>query len=207
MAKKRVTDLDENSRVVLPKPASDKLESEMEIVRETIMREFKRYKKEIEEKLVKMDENKLKNRERMRIRSNGVKRKRENETDREMERKNRVDTSRNQEWSNLDSSEKKGLKKLRNRIKKGELVIVKTDKSGKLMAMRKEDYLQFGIKGVGNDRKVDREEARKIERQINNHTRFWIKMVNMGENHGHFSRINESKINNSESLAPRYYMF
>ena len=59
-----------------------------------------------------------------------------------------------------------------NRIKKGELVIIKTDKSGKLMAMKKKDYLKFGIKGVGTDRKVNREKAKKIERKINNHTHF-----------------------------------
>ena len=48
-----MTDLEENSRVVLPKPASDALESEMEVIRETIMREFKKYKKEVEEKIIK----------------------------------------------------------------------------------------------------------------------------------------------------------
>ena len=121
--------------------------------------------------------------------------------------KDRADIKRNQEWCNLTSSEKRGLKKLRNRVKKGEIIIVKTDKSGKLMAMKKEDYLKFGIKGVGSDRKVDRNEAKKIERKINDHTRFWIKMTNLGENHGHYQRMNESKINNSESLAPRYYMY
>ena len=46
-----MTDLKENSRVVLPKPASDKLESEMEVARETIMKEFMKYKREIEEKI------------------------------------------------------------------------------------------------------------------------------------------------------------
>ena len=104
--------------------------------------------------------------------------------------KDRADIKRNQEWCNLTSSEKRGFKKLRNRVKKGEIVIIKTDKSGKLMAMKKEDYLKFGIKGVGGNRKVDRKEAKKIERKINDHTRFWIKMTNLGENHGHYQRMN-----------------
>ena len=79
---------------------------------------------------------------------------------------------------------------MRNRVKKGELVIVKTDKSGKLMAMKKEDYLKLGIIGVGRDRKVDRNEAKRIEKKINPHTKFWIKMTNLGENHGHHQRMN-----------------
>ena len=49
----------------------------------------------------------------------------------------RANTGRNQEWSNLDSSEKRGLKKLKKRIKNRELLKINTDESGKLMAMQK----------------------------------------------------------------------
>ena len=121
LAKKRVTDLDENSRVVLPKPASDALESEMEVIRETIMREFKKYKRKVEEKLIKVARNKeKKKKEKIIEKENKVatKRKRDNgskETDSEKKEKERVDVRRNQEWCNLTGQEKRGLKKLRNR--------------------------------------------------------------------------------------------
>ena len=49
--------------------------------------------------------------------------------------KDRANTGRNQEWSNLDSSEKRGLKKLKKRIKNIELVKINTDESGKIMVM------------------------------------------------------------------------
>ena len=100
---------------------------------------------------------------------------RQDERKEEKEKENRANVRKNQEWTNLTISEKRGLQKLRDRVKKGELVIVKTDKSRKLMAMNKQDNLKFGIIAVGNDRKVDRNEARKIEEKINNHTRVWLK--------------------------------
>ena len=75
------------------------------------------------------------------------------------------------------------------------------------MAMKKTDYLRFSIKGVGSDRKIDRNEAKRIEKKNNDHSRFWIKMTNLGEAHGHHQRMIESKLNSSESMAPRYYMF
>ena len=49
--------------------------------------------------------------------------------------KDGANTGRNQEWSNLDSSEKRGLKKLKKRIKNIELVKINTDESGKIMVM------------------------------------------------------------------------
>ena len=49
-AKRRVTDLSENKSVVLPKGVDDKLESEMGILKELIIGEFKRYKRETEKK-------------------------------------------------------------------------------------------------------------------------------------------------------------
>ena len=61
------------------------------------------------------------------------KRKRDrDELDRERSKKEKgesIKVRQNQEWSNLTSSEKRGLKKLKNRIKKGEIVIEKIIKN------------------------------------------------------------------------------
>ena len=46
-SKRRVTDLKENSKVYLPKPATGKEEGEMEMIREMVMSEFNNYKKEL----------------------------------------------------------------------------------------------------------------------------------------------------------------
>ena len=163
----------------------------MEVIRNTIISEFEIYKREREEKLIKI--------ERKKNRRVGVDRK-------EVER-DKVDVSRNQEWKNLTRQEIRGLKKLKQRVKKGELVIVKSDKSGKIMAMDKREYLKIGVKGVGKDKKITREEVKKIEERVNDHTRFWIKMTNIGENNGHHNRMKESKLSHSEQMAPRYYMY
>ena len=75
------------------------------------------------------------------------------------------------------------------------------------MAMNKREYLKIGIKGVDTDRKIGREKDKKIEEKFNNPTRFWIKMTNIGENHGHHNRMKESKLTHSEQNAPCYYMY
>ena len=79
------------------------------------MNEFDEYKKEIENKMIKIEEKK---------------RKREG-VDRKDRGRGKIDVSRNQEWKNLTLMEIRGLKKLKKRVKNGELVIVKPDKSGK----------------------------------------------------------------------------
>ena len=73
--------------------------------------------------------------------------------------------------------------------------------------MDKSEYLKIGVKGVGKDKKITREEVKKIEERVNDHTRFWIKMTNIGENNGHHNRMKESKLSHSEQMAPRYYMY
>ena len=113
-SKRRTTDMQENTKVFLPKLTGPKWESELELIRNTLMGEYRDYIKEIETKKKKdLGEKYVKD--------------------------------RNQEWENLTASEKRGLKKLRNRIAKNEIVMVKTDKSGKMAIMSKEKYLKMGI--------------------------------------------------------------
>ena len=133
-SKKRVTDLQECAEVYLPKPVDEKYECEMEIIRNVILEEFNSYKEKIE---------------------------------RNIERNNKK-TGRNQapemnqEGINLSMNERKGLKKLQKRIQKGEIAIIKTDKSGKTTAISKEDYLKMGREANSSDKKVDRKERKNI---------------------------------------------
>ena len=71
----------------------------------------------------------------------------------------------------------------------------------------KEDYLKMGSGKIKGDRKVGREEVKKIEEKINNHTRMLTKVFNMGESHKHLKRIQETVITHSETSAPMYYLF
>ena len=116
-------------------------------------------------------------------------------------------TERNQEGDNLTKQQQAGLKKLKKRIKDGELLVIKTDKSGKLGVISREKYQEMGLRDSLNDVKIERNEIRKIEKKINDHTRMLLKVVNAGKAHGHLERISNSKITNSETEAPKYYLF
>ena len=123
------------------------------------------------------------------------------------EKKRNIDEKkrRNQEWRNLSTEEKRGLRKLKSRIENKEILCLKTDKSGKLTLMRRDEYAKLG-RGCP-DKEINREESRVIERRVNEHTRVWTKILNAGESHGHHQRITNSKIFNSEVTASKYFMF
>ena len=129
--------------------------------------------------------------------------------EKELEKKgnNKQTIDRNQEGENLSKKEKIGLNKLRKRINKGEICVIKTDKSGKITVIKKEDYLKMGNKANQLDRKIERKELKRIESKINDHTRMLVKIFNMGEKNDHLQRILDSKITNSEQSAPKYFMF
>ena len=91
--------------------------------------------------------------------------------------------------SNLSMSEIRGLRKLRKRIKNKEIIAVKTDKSGKLTVMKRDLYEKLGEEKCKQDRIIDDHEHRKIEKRINDHVRFWTRMVNSGANHDHLETL------------------
>ena len=75
---------------------------------------------------------------------------------------------RNHEYENLTAAEKRGLKKLKKHVEKDEVVIVKTDKSGKFGVISKEKYLEMGKKG--NEiykRKIENEQKMEVKRNEN----------------------------------------
>ena len=119
-SKRRVTDLQENNKVYLPKICDVKEESEIEMMRNIIMEEYRDYKKDsVNRKIRELKETDPEKIERIKW--------------------------RNQEYDNLTAAERRGLSKLRKRIEKDEIVVVKTDKSGKMGLISKEKYLEMGI--------------------------------------------------------------
>ena len=54
------------------------------------------------------------------------------------------------------------MRNLQKRIRKNEIVVVKTDKSGKLLVMKKEEYIEMGIKNNDEDKKLTRKEIKEI---------------------------------------------
>ena len=108
---------------------------------------------------------------------------------------------------NLTEDEKDGLKSLQKRIKEQEIIILKTDKSGKLCVTTREEYRKMGEEHTNKDEVIDRKGIIEKERQRNGHVFFWAKMWGSGDEHGHRDRIIDSKVVSSEQLASMYLMY
>ena len=109
--------------------------------------------------------------------------------------------------SGLSKEEEKGLESLRKRIEKEEIVVMKTDKSGKFSITSRDKYLEMGEVHVGKDAEVDREKIRETDKIMNEHSRAWISIWKTGANHGQEDRILASKTNKSENTAKLYLAY
>ena len=109
--------------------------------------------------------------------------------------------------SNMEENEIRGLRSLLKRIRAGELLIIKTDKSGKFCIVSVQDYLKLGEVHTKQDKKITRETVVKTEKLLNSHSTAWCKIWSSGENHGHSDRIMSSKISSSENKATLYPLY
>ena len=159
--KRRVTDLEECSRVVLPKPLSVIRETEIEMRREAHTTVYQEYRREFCNK-------------------DGEQKK------------------------NLTEEEQIGLKRIQKRIKDGDLVVLKTDKSGKMSVTDRDNYVQMGQEHVKNDKIITREEVKKTDKVMNEHSAAWCNMWGTGKHHGQEDRILSSKMTRSENTAKLY---
>ena len=91
----------------------------------------------------------------------------------------------------------------KKRVRSNSIVVLKTDKSGKMTVMKKDEYERMGKDACSNDEKLCREDIKSIERRLNDHSKMWTKMVNSGVNHGHLKLIMDSKRSESENVAPK----
>ena len=91
-----------------------------------------------------------------------------------------------------------------DKTKNKELVIMKTDKSGKLCVATMEEYVKMGAKHTCKDSLVYRREIIEIEKNINGHTFAWTKMWDTGGEHGQQGRVLDGKITHSENISVMY---
>ena len=156
--KRRVTDLQECSRVTLPKPLPISDEALIEIRREIHGNIYNTFRHEHCSK-------------------NG------------------------EQKQNLTEQEQKGLESLVKRISEEDLIIMKTDKSGKFCITTREEYKKMGNDHTKNDKVIGRDRIREIERILNGHCTAWAKIWGTGEDNGHLERVIDSKRTTSENLA------
>ena len=93
------------------------------------------------------------------------------------------------------------------RVKDGEAVVMRTDKSGKFSITTREKYLEMGQVHIGNDKEVKRVRMREIDKIMNDHSAAWCSMWNTGKDHGHEDRILSSKMSRSENRANLYLSY
>ena len=105
----------------------------------------------------------------------------------------------------LDKDEAAGLKSLSTRIKEGDLVGIKTDKSGKMGVATPDAYLEMGRQHTDKDEKVDMKTLEEMSSLVSSHTSAWLKMFGVGESQGgHPKRFRESYMG-GDTPAPRVY--
>ena len=85
-------------------------------------------------------------------------------------------TENGDQTPNLTPKEIRGLRKLRKRVQNKSIVVLKTDKSGKLTTMKRELYEKMGLDNCKKDKPISRKDVVKIERRLNEQVRFWARI-------------------------------
>ena len=85
---------------------------------------------------------------------------------------------------NLTKSEAAGIKKLEKHVKAGKIVILQTDKSGKLAACDLETYEKMGAEHIRGDIRVSWKNVMDNQKEIHGHLNCLNKVFNTGEAHG-----------------------
>ena len=93
------------------------------------------------------------------------------------------------------------------RMKKENLVIMKTDKSGKLCATSEQMYKEMGEVHVKEDKVINRVKIREIDKIMNEHSTAWCSIWGTGQNHQQEERIVQSKTSKGENRAKLYLAY
>ena len=88
------------------------------------------------------------------------------------------------EYTNLTASEKRGLRKLTKRVKAGEIVVIETDKSGKLAICSMEAYMAMGDAHAMKDKVATWEKVKESQKIILGTLKSLNRIFNTAENEG-----------------------
>ena len=108
--------------------------------------------------------------------------------------------------SNLSKLELLGMKSLQKRVKNGELIVTETDKSNRFCVLKSSQYYEAGQKHVVKDQKESHEQARAIQKVVNDHSYWLRKIFGLGIEWGHEDRIGNSMTDRGEVVAPLYLL-
>ena len=113
---------------------------------------------------------------------------------------------KNNQRLNLSFTQRKGLASLKKRIKEEELVVLQTDKTGKLVACSRDIYLKMGQEHTAKDREISWGEAEEVLKELKGHTSMWIKITGMGKTWNQVDRVRKSLITHAPQVPPLYLL-
>ena len=102
----------------------------------------------------------------------------------------------------LTKDERAGLDEIKDGIEKKGWMIYTTDKSGKIVLDTKTNFLECMSEHYTSHRVVSAKEVRDAENMINDHSRSWMRMFNIGSESGSRQqrRCGRAIINNYSSI-------
>ena len=95
---------------------------------------------------------------------------------------------------------------MKRKQKEGKVVVFQTDKSGKLAADSPENYAEAARPHIEKDEIVTKKDYEDIEKLINAHSIFWMRMLKVGEDTGDQERYKQS-MKTEDSKRSTLYMF
>ena len=110
-------------------------------------------------------------------------------------------------FKNLTQEESRGLEDL---MKRDDVVVFQTDKTGRLAVDTKENYIAATLPHIVGDELVDEKEHETLQKEINAHTTMWLRISKAGERTGNetdkgsFNRIKNSLKVSNHGYAPLY---
>ena len=104
----------------------------------------------------------------------------------------------------LTEDESRGLRSLKERVKRKEVVVYQTDKSGRFSIDTLENYKESGTPHIRGDPVITMKEHRDMECTINAHANAWVRMINAGYNQNDTDRIRRN-VYISDSHPPPLY--
>ena len=93
------------------------------------------------------------------------------------------------------------------RMKNEEIIIMKTDKSGKFVVTTPEKYIEMGEDHTNKDTEISWAQMRELEKNVSEHAVAWEMIWNTGEDHNHQDRIIKSKSTKSRNQANLKLLF
>ena len=109
----------------------------------------------------------------------------------------RCDEKGNIKEQNVDKDILMGMKSLRRRVEEKELLVIPTDKSSMLSVNTVENYVDSMEAHVSKDTIISIEDKKHTEDVLNGHTIQLGRILRVGENHGHESRVKSALLNKS----------